>query len=187
MTRIGVTGHRFLAETDKLTQSVDRALAVIEGQFDPPYILFSSLAEGADRLVPYRAFARWEGARLVVTLPLDIEDYLQDFKTLSSKADFVNLMEQADKILQPPEKTTREKAYLAAGLRVLDLCEVLIAIWNGSKAQGKGGTAGIVAKARKEKKPLIWIHAGNRILGTTTPISLGEEQGKITLENFNPT
>jgi hypothetical protein len=184
MTKIGVTGHRFLADTEKLIQSVDKALGVIEEQFEPPYILLSPLAEGADRLVPYRAFARWHSARLVVSLPLDVEEYMEDFKTLTSKADFINLAEMADQFLQPTGGIDREDAYQAAGFRVIDLCDVLIAVWDGLKTQGKGGTAEMVARAREKKTPVIWIHAGNRMPGSTSPISLSEEQGKLTLENF---
>ncbi len=185
MTKIGVSGHRFLADTEALFRSVDRALDIIDAHFDRPYIVLSSLAEGADRMAANRAFAHWEDARLVVSLPLDVEDYLQDFKTRSSKADFLKLMARADSILQPPAAFAREDAYLAAGARVVELCDVLIAVWDGARAQGKGGTADIVAQAREKERPLIWIHAGNRIPGTTTPVSFGREQGLISLENFD--
>jgi len=184
MTKIGVTGHRFLAKLDKLVHSVDQALALIEAHCDPPYICLSALAEGADRLIPYRAFARWEEARLIVPLPMDVDEYMQDFKTLTSKADFINLMELAEEILPPTDVSNREDAYQAAGYYVVQNCDVLIALWDGAEAQAKGGTAEIVNKARQMKLPLIWIHAGNRIPGTETPISLGEKQGKITLENL---
>ena len=185
MTKIGVTGHRVLTNLDKLVHSVDQALALIEAHCDPPYICLSALAEGADRLVPYRAFARWEEARLIVPLPLDVEDYMQDFETFTSKADFINLMELAEEILPPPEAANREDAYQAAGFHVVQNCDVLIAIWDGAEAQGKGGTAEIVTTARQMKHPLIWIHAGNRRPDTEKPTSLGGEQGKITLENFD--
>jgi hypothetical protein len=184
MTIIGVTGHRYLDESQKLIRSIDKALKLIETHYAPPFIVLSSLAEGADRLVPYRAFALWEAARLIVSLPLDVEEYMEDFNKLSSKADFINLMQLADEILQPPQIINRADAYQAAGNRVIDLCDVLIAIWDGAEAQGKGGTAEIVALAREREMPLIWIHAGNRIPGTETPVSLGKEQGKISLENF---
>lgn len=185
MTKIGVTGHRFLADSEELITSIDHALEIIDEHFDPPFILLSRLAEGADRMVPYRAFARWQGAKLIVSLPLDVEEYMADFKTLSSKADFVNLMQLADEVLQPPEVNDRDESYQAAGNRVIDLCDVLIAIWDGAEAQGKWMTAELVALARKRKIPLVWVHAGNRISGTETPLYLGEEQGKIILENFD--
>ena len=111
MTIIGVTGHRFLANLDKLVHSVDKALALIEAHYDPLYICLSALAEGADRLVPHRAFARWEEARLIVPLPLDVDDYMQDFKTLTSKADFINLMTRV-------RRNHRAPGYLQPGGRV---------------------------------------------------------------------
>lgn len=185
LTTIGITGHRFIDESSKLIRSVDKALKIIEDHFDPPYTFISSLAEGADRLVPYRAFARWEDARLIVSLPLEIEDYMQDFSSLSSSASFINLIELAEEILQPAETTVdRDMAYQAAGKRVLELSDVLFAVWDGMEAQGKGGTAEIVACARELEMPILWIHAGNRLPGTEKPVSLGNEQGKITLENF---
>lgn len=184
MTNIGVTGHRYLDDSQKLIRSIDKALKIIKTHYAPPFIVLSALAEGADRLVPYRAFALWEESRLIVSLPLDVEEYMEDFKKLSSKADFINLMQLADEILQPPQVTSRADAYHEAGKRVIKHCDVLIAIWDGAEAQGKGGTAEIVALAREREMPLIWIYAGNRIPGTKTPVSLGKEQGKISIENF---
>jgi hypothetical protein len=60
----------------------------------------------------------------------------------------------------------------------------LLAVWDGKSAQGVAGTAGIVAQARAHRLPLAWIHAGNRLPGTDSPTTLGEEQGKLTCENF---
>ena len=186
MTKIGVTGHQFLDNSKSLIQSVDQALEIISGQFEPPYTMISPLAEGSDRLIVYRAFAHWEGAHLVVVLPMDVDDYLADFKTLSSRADFINLMQVADEILSIPKATSREAAYEAAGARVVEMCDVLIALWDGQKARGKGGAGDMVAYARKKCLPLVWIHTANQIHGMEPPVSLVEEQGIITLENFRP-
>ena len=69
MITIGVTGHRFLAEVEKLTTAVDSALAKIERVFgDPKMLVMSSLAEGADRLITRQALARGNAA-LIVPLP----------------------------------------------------------------------------------------------------------------------
>ena len=101
-----------------------------------------------------------------------------------SKQEFYDLLSKAVDVLPPPEATTRELAYALAGQRNLDVSDVLIAIWDGLESQGQGGTAEIVTLARQREIPLIWIHAGNRIPGTDIPLSLGEEQGKLNLENF---
>jgi hypothetical protein len=70
MATIGVTEHRFLAETDKVVAGIDAALDRIEAAFAPSFVVISSLAEGADRLVVQRALARWMDVRLIVPLPL---------------------------------------------------------------------------------------------------------------------
>jgi len=40
-------------------------------------------------------------------------------------------------------EVTDEDAYMAAGRRVVDLSDVMIAVWNAKPAKGKGGTADI--------------------------------------------
>jgi hypothetical protein len=72
----------------------------------------------------------------------------------------------------------------SAGLYVLVHCDVLLAVWDGRGAQGRGGTGGIVAEARRRGLPLAWVHAGNRVLGTARPTSLGAEQGRVSFERF---
>jgi hypothetical protein len=40
---------------------------------------------------------------------------------------------------------------------VADQCDALVAVWDGQPARGRGGTADIVAYARKKRRPLAWI------------------------------
>jgi hypothetical protein len=184
VTAIGVTGHRFLADLDRIVAGVDQALGGIEEAFPgQPLTVISPLAEGADRLVVHRALAR-PSARLVVPLPLPQADYMTDFESAESKEEFLRLLAQADEVIGLPPAPTRDRAYEAVGQYVLDHCDVLIAIWDGQNAQGRGGTGQIVARARQRGLPTIWIHAGNRIPGTEEPTTLGEEQGEVTFERF---
>lgn len=185
MTAIGVTGHRFLAEIDKLAASVDEALAKVQQAFPgQPMVVISSLAEGADRLVAHRVLMGFQG-RLVVPLPLPQADYMKDFPSAQSQQEFLNLLRQADEVVELPPTANRDAAYEAAGRYVLDRCDALMALWDGQGAQGQGGTGEMVALARQRGLPLIWINAGNRKPGTQEPTSLGEEQGKITFEGFD--
>lgn len=184
MIRIGVTGHRVLAEVEKIEAGIAEALKMIEHTFPgETFVVVSSLAEGADRLVVRRVLSR-PRARLLVPLPLPEPDYLDDFSTEESKEDFRRLLQQADEVMMLPPAPTREEAYEAAGRYVLQLCDVLVAIWDGQKAQGLGGTGGIMAEARRRKMPIAWVHAGNRKPGTEEPTSLGEEQGRVSYENL---
>lgn len=186
MVAIGVTGHRFLTDLDRINAGIAEALRHIEQAFsDQPLTVISSLAEGADRLVAHQVLAR-PTAHLVVPLPLPKADYLSDFKSAESKAEFLSLLDRADKVIELPSVPTRPEAYDAAGTYVLDHCNVLIAIWDGQQAQGEGGTGSIIAQARQRSLRIAWVHAGNRKPGTEEPISLGPEQGEVTLERCEP-
>jgi len=51
----------------------------------------------------------------------------------------------------------RPRAYETAGLIMLHNIDLLIAIWNGQEADGRGGTAEIVGRAITDGMPIIWI------------------------------
>jgi hypothetical protein len=63
-------------------------------------------------------------------------------------------------------------------------CDILVAIWDGKKAQGIGGTGDIVELARQKLLPVAWIQAGNRRHGTKEPTDMGTVQGNIVYERF---
>jgi hypothetical protein len=184
MVTIGVTGHRFLADVDRLTAGIDEALRQIEVAFPGrPLTVISPLAEGADRLVARRALAR-HGTRLIVPLPLPQTNYMADFATKRSRAEFLALLRLADEtiVLSPAE--TREAAYEAVGRFILDRCDVLLAVWDGKAARGRGGTGEIVALARARGLPMAWVHIGNRKPGDQEITAPGTEQGAVSFERF---
>lgn len=182
--RVGVIGHRFLVEKEKLIQAVDQALTALLETFSARDLaVISSLAEGSDRLVARRIMDQ-KGALLWVPLPLPRGDYLKDFSSPESRDDFRKLLNRADHVIQLPEAPDRNRAYVQSGGYILDYCDVLIAVWDGKEAQNQGGTGDFVAEARRRGLPLVWIHAGNRMPGTEIPTSLGEEQGKVTYLNW---
>jgi hypothetical protein len=180
--RIGATGHRVLAETDKVRAGIERALGDIRATYpEADLIALSSLAEGADRLVAEQILAA--SGRLIVPLPQERDEYAKDFATEASKREFWELLAQAEEVVEVPPQATRREAYRAAGIVVLDRCDVLVAVWDGRPAQGAGGTAEIVELARARGLPVAWVHAGNRRPGTMEATTLGEEQGRVTWEN----
>ena len=162
MVAVGVSGHRNLPDIEAVTNAIDMALRTIFAAYgDDSLQVISPLAEGTDRVVVWRAMENYE-VRLVVPLPLEISDYMLDFKSISSKAEFVTLLEQADKIFELPAEDTREACYLAAGMYTLDNSDVLIAVWDGAPARGIGGTAEIVAEARRRGMPMAWVQVAER-------------------------
>jgi hypothetical protein len=182
--RVGVTGHRVLAETDRIATGIETALVRIEASHPgQSLVIVSALAEGADRLA-VEAVLRRTGSRLEAVLPLPKYDFLEDFASPQSKDEFLRLLALAEKVVELPARVSREEAYAAANERLLDDIDVLIAVWDGQTAQGQGGTAEVVARARERHLPLAWVHAGNRKPGTMEPTSLGAGQGKATFDNL---
>ena len=159
---IGVTGHRKLDNIPSLTNDIQAALEKVRQMVPPlphtPLLLtiLSPLAEGADRLV-VREVLKFPKAVLEVVLPLEQDIYMQDFETTESKTEFEELISQANSIKILPSKGQRNQAYERVGRYIIDQCDVLIALWDGEQAAGRGGTQEIVQYARDTKCPLIWI------------------------------
>jgi len=157
MVAVGVSGHRNLTDVESISKAIDEVLEVVINHFGGNSLqVISPLAEGADRLVAWRAMANYS-VRLSVPLPLEMSDYMLDFKSISSKAEFTTLLEQADNIFELPAEDTREAGYLAAGMYVLNHSDVLITVWDGAPANGMGGTSEIVAEARRRGMPIAWV------------------------------
>jgi len=171
--RIGVTGHRKLENEGLIRDSIKKVLNRIDDilknilkknlKHNPySFTVISPLAEGADRIVA-REVMGWntEGrkALLEAVLPLPEEDYMNDFETPDSKAEFKNFLKKARNVRFLEKAESRKAAYENVGRYVVDNCHFLIAIWNGKPAAGKGGTAEIVEHAMKAQRFVFWIHS----------------------------
>ena len=165
--RIGVTGHRQLPAGVDWCERVCQALALIEAKLAPAggtplaWLVISSLAEGADRVVARTVLHRRPGSLLEVPLPLSRDDYQTDFKSRGSKADFAELYGQASLITCAPRFESRASAYEWAGLAMVGRSDIVIALWDGRPSRGVGGTADIVRLARRYGRPVVHIPAGS--------------------------
>ena len=155
MTRIGITGHQRLQDPTAwlwVEEVVGRELDTLAA----PLCVVTSLAVGADQLVARLGIAR--GATVRTILPFaGIErtfspEDLQAYRCLVSGASV--------EVLQT--SGADEDAYLAAGRRVVELSDLMIAVWDGKPPKGKGGTADIVAYAIKCGVPVVHVNPVER-------------------------
>ena len=110
----------------------------------------SSLAIGADQVFAQAVLAA--GGQLEVVVPF--EGYELDFAPADRPA-FEALIARASytEVLRPVG--TKEEAYLAAGSRVIEHSDALVAVWNGEPAAGLGGTGDAVK---------IAVQSGHRVI-----------------------
>lgn len=151
MTRIGITGH----------QGLDRRVAewvrnrLVEAISDSiPVCGVSSLAEGADQLFAEQVLEL--GGALVAVIPC--RRYESSFDMPSALSSYKKLRDLADEIVELDYDAPDERAFWAAGRRVVELSEEMFAVWDGNEAAGLGGTADVVGFARQRNVPVrvIW-------------------------------
>ena len=151
MTTFGITGHqRAPAEVwGSLHVELRRLFSGTR-----PLVGVSSLAAGADQ--EFASALQCAGGSLHVILPSS--HYESSFDNEHDLAQFRDLLSRAVEVETLDFAEPSEDAYLAAGQRVVDECDVLVAVWDGLPAQGKGGTADVVAYARTTKTPVtvVW-------------------------------
>ncbi len=171
--RIGVTGHRNLIQEKAVAEAVDRLVVYLHGLFvkDKDILVkwtaISPLAKGADRMVA-RSILKLPNSRLKVFLPFDIDEYRKDFKKGADREEFEELFrgsthEEIDSQEETEifEQDQRNKQYLDVGYKVVDACEILIAVWDKNDARGEGGTGDIIKYALKWGRTILRIDSDN--------------------------
>jgi len=155
MTRVGVTGHQRLDHPEAWSWVAGMMRDEL-AKMAPPLVAVSSLAIGADQLLARLVSER--GGVVHAVLPFaDIE---RTFSPRDRPA-YRSLAKQATvEVLDTPG--TDEDAYLAAGRRVGELSDLMLAVWDGNPAKGKGGTADVVAYAVRRGVPLVHIEPSSR-------------------------
>jgi hypothetical protein len=150
--RIGITGHQDIpaGALEYVTHGINE---VLDGVKDG-LVGVSSLAVGADQLFASLVLER--GGRLHVILPSN--GYETTFPRSEDLGRFHSLLSRATTVETLNFADPGEEAYFAAGTRVADLSDVLLAVWDGEPAKGKGGTGDIVeyAKLHGAQVKVVW-------------------------------
>jgi hypothetical protein len=168
MLRIGVTGHRphrLVVSERKLARRVSRVLSGLAGAMSaagwsgsPLLDINSPLAEGTDQIVAREAMA--QGQRVTALLPFSRRDYEATFDDKARVAAFRTLLNQASERLQLGGRPQQAVAgYVAVGNVTVARSDLILTIWDGKPAQGRGGTPEILQNAIGWGIPVIWIDA----------------------------
>jgi hypothetical protein len=168
---VGITGHRVEAlaeanlpglrermrETLLLVQQTCRALHQRNSDCfasDAVVLRFvSALADGADQIGAELALELgWE---LNAVLPFERGYYRTTLVDDAARNQFDKLLKRAGRVLELPGSHDAEtEGYAMAGRATVAQCDLLIAVWDGEKARGRGGTAEVVALAIAHGTPI---------------------------------
>jgi hypothetical protein len=133
--------------------------ALTRAKYGPRLVALSALAEGADRI--FAEVALDLGYHLEVALPFARADYERTFTDQDTTPIFRTILARAASITELDGALSDTKAaYEAAGRHIVDKSNILVAVWDGKAAAGRGGTPEIIEYAVHAHKPVVWIDAG---------------------------
>lgn len=138
--------------------------------------LVSPLAEGSDRLAAEEALKA--GYAVYAPLPFPRAEYETDFP--HSVDHFRALLSKADVLELDGTRESANESYREVGRFVVRNCDLLVAVWDGARERGTGGTAEIVRFAANLKVPVWWIH----VSGQTAPRFIDDPQKLRTNESW---
>jgi hypothetical protein len=166
---VGVTGHRpnRLAEASPrlLRDRVREVLGFLRetGPDGASPTLLTGLAEGADRIAAQEALEL--GFRVESVLPFPRPEYEKDFAGPASLHEFGQLLSRSGEVHELPgtrrTPEAQDAAYAALGDFILDRTVVLLAVWDGRRGRGLGGTTQVLLEALQRSTPVVWIAAAD--------------------------
>lgn len=135
-------------------------------------LLLVSAAEGADRLLICAAHRA--GIPYELVLPRTPLSFSGDFAGTGSMPEFEQVLNEAEAVIMPGDaRFTKSRGYLRVSQFIPQRSDALIAVWDGARGNGPGGTAHTVESAGERGLPTYWVR--------TTPLRdlarLGDTNG----------
>lgn len=153
MHRFGIVGHRVLDPGAREFVASACSALIAEAQRVGEVAAVSALAEGADTLFAEAALSA--GATLEIVRPYD--GFEREFGTGRRRRHYRELVAAAQRETQLPFSVRSTRAYEAAMRRVTNVCDVLVAAWDGTPPRGTGGTADTVRYAESIGRRVIHL------------------------------
>jgi 8-oxo-dGTP pyrophosphatase MutT (NUDIX family) len=158
--RIGCSGHQQIGD-EATIQYVSEQLRELLTTYcqqaqdrGQDILAYSALAVGTDQLFVKTALEL--GIPVEVVIPC--AQYEDIFATTEARDEYRRLLSCCQQVHRLSFEDCSEDAYLAAGHWIVDHSDLVILVWNGYPAGGKGGTADVASYARLVRRPFIHIH-----------------------------
>lgn len=158
--RIGFSGHQQLGDettVEFVSQNLRKLLVTYREQarqHNEEMLVYSALAPGADQIFIKTALEL--GISVEAVIPC--AQYEEIFTSTEARSEYHYLLSRCQNAHQLPPQQCSDEAYLNAGHWIVQHCDLLILVWNGYPAAGRGGTADVASYARTLKRPFIHVH-----------------------------
>lgn len=153
---VGFSGHRSVDNPQGVARAITTALESLRQEAPGEWLALSSVADGSDQM--FVAQARSLGLSWHAILPLPKAEFQKDFSAADWSA-VETMLTHAEHVRVITENGTRDDAYLDCGMETVNGADVLLAVWDGQPARGKGGTADVVHYAKSLGKAVLVIDA----------------------------
>ncbi|REE61429.1 hypothetical protein BX257_4007 [Streptomyces sp. 3212.3] len=156
--RLGITGHRGLSPQVEAQVRADLT-KVIDAFDDEDLVAISCIADGPDSWFAQAVLE--QGGRLEAVIPAaEYRESLPDWH----HPVYDELMARAVDVHDTGMKESTSQAHQAGSEIVVGLADQMIAVWDGQPARGYGGTADVVAYARRVGVPvhIVWPEGATR-------------------------
>ncbi|WP_206322161.1 hypothetical protein [Streptomyces sp. HNM0575] len=156
--RLGITGHRGLPDE---TESLVRAALNEQVQQHSPdgLVGISCIADGPDSWFAESVLEH--GGQIEVVVPAS--RYRDDLPA-SHHATYDRLLGQAREVHSTGLSESGSEAHMAGSEVLVSVADRLVAVWDGKPARGYGGTADVVAYAKRKGVPVdvLWPEGATR-------------------------
>jgi hypothetical protein len=160
---IGFAGDSSLADEGVCRRAIDRFLT--EQQAIANRILYgvSSLAAGGELIFAESCIAL--GVPLRLLLPSVRDRFLSDSND-PARGRFERVIDSAMSVEIAGGEAASDEGRYERGVQTVQLCQGLLAVWNGRPPQNLGDTGEIVAFAGQMRRPVTWIHSKTGVAQT---------------------
>jgi hypothetical protein len=153
--RIGITGHQRLQDASRWEHVRAELRSVIQ-DLETPLIGVTSLAVGSDQVFAEVVLDLGGSLECIIPFP----GYERTFSDERTRAAYFHLLGRAQRKVTLEPGSSDEESFWAAGRRMVDESDCVIAVWDGRPAGGLGGTGDVVAYARERGKKVLRIDPG---------------------------
>ena len=117
-------------------------------------LLYTAVAPGADQLCITTALE----LAIAVEAVIPCAEYESIFTGADALSAYHQLLARCRKIHTLPAQHCSDEAFLEAGQWIVEHADLVLLVWNGYPAGGKGGTADVASYARSMRRPFLHIH-----------------------------